>query len=251
MKIKNLLNAFFIPFIIVLLWETVSLLGLLNPLFLPNPIDVLWALIGLLTEPLFYLDISMTLYRVIVAFVVSILIGIPLGMLMGYSKKIYDSLEFMVEFFRSIPATALFPLFMLFFGVDDLSKIASAVFGASLIILVNTMVGVKFANKLRIKSAKIYKAKGIRLFRHVIFPEALPEIMAGTKLGFSITFIIIILVEMFIGTNFGLGQRIINSQYVYEISAMYATIFVAGIIGFMGNKLLNISEKRLLHYSGK
>ena len=113
------------------------------------------------------------------------------------------------------------------------------------------MAGVRFANKLRIQSAKMYSAKGFKLFRYVLLPEALPEILTGFRISFSICFIIILLVEMFIGTNLGLGRAIIDAQQVYEIPAMYAAIFITGVIGFLGNKLLYLAEKRTLHYTGR
>ena len=203
-----------VPFSILLLWELLSRFSLLNPLFIPSPISIIIALSKNLTKLFFYENIGMTLYRVIISFFISIVIGIPVGMLMGYYKKVYDSLEFLVEFFRSIPATALFPVFLLFFGANEASNIACAVFGGSLIILVNTMAGVRFANKLRLQTARIYKARGYKLVRYVLLQEALPEIMTGARIALSISFIIIILVEMFIGTNIGLGTLIIESQLI-------------------------------------
>ena len=239
------------PVVLIVLWEIVFRFGWINPLFIPSPISIITAFSKNLTSLFFYENIGMTLYRVITAFLISISIGVPIGMLMGYYKKVYDSLEFIVEFFRSIPATALFPLFLLFLGANEASNIACAVFGCSLIILINTMAGVRFANKLRLQSAKIYKAKGYKLFRHVIFPEALAEILTGFRIGLSICFIIIVLVEMFIGTNMGLGRMIIDSQQVYEIPLMYVAIMITGLIGFLGNKIIVLLERKILHYSGR
>ena len=165
------------PIIIVILWEVIARIGLTNPLFIPSPIAIFIVFVKNLNSLFFYENIFTTIYRVIIAFFISIIIGVPIGMLMGYYKKVYDSLEFIVEFFRSIPATALFPLFLLFFGANEASNIACAVFGCSLIILMNTMSGVRFANKLRLQSARLYKARGYKLFRYVILREAMPEIL--------------------------------------------------------------------------
>ena len=249
-KQKNYLGLL-VPLGLILLWELLSYFHLFNELFIPNPIAIGDSVIRSLVHIHFLENIAITVYRVLVAFAASIVIGVPIGMLMGYYKKIYDSLEFIVEFFRSIPATALFPLFLFFFGTNELSKIASAIFGGTLIIVVNTMAGVRFANKLRIQSAKVYKAKGFKLFRYVLLPEALPAILTGFRISFSICFVIIILVEMFIGTNLGLGRVIIDAQQVYEIPNMYAAIFITGVIGFLGNKLLYLTEKKVLHYTGR
>ena len=104
------------PVVIIVLWEMAFRFGLINPLFIPSPISIIIVFSKNLTSLFFYENIGMTIYRVITAFMISIIIGVPIGMLMGYYKKIYGSLEFIVEFFRSIPSTALFPLFLLFFA---------------------------------------------------------------------------------------------------------------------------------------
>ena len=251
MKNKQNYLGLVVPLGLICLWEFFSYFNMLNELFIPSPIAVFGSVILSFMDIHILENILMTTYRVLIAFIVSIILGVPIGMLMGYYKKIYDSLEFMVEFFRSIPATALFPLFLFFFGINEFSKIASAIFGGVLIIIVNTMAGVRFANKLRVKTAKLYHAKGFKLFRYVLLPEALPSILTGFRITYSICFVIIILVEMFIGTNLGLGKLIIYAQQVYEIPEMYAFIFITGLIGFFGNKLLYVIEKKALHYTGR
>lgn len=170
---------------------------------------------------------------------------------MGYSDRIYYSLEFVVEFFRSIPATALFPLFLLFFGIDDQSKIALTAWAAGLVLIINSMYGVHLGKELRIKSAKIMRMSGFVLFQKIIFPEALPWIFSGMRIAISLSLVIVVVTEMFIGTNFGLGHRIIDTQLVYRISEMYATIFITGVLGFLINKGFIFAEKRTVHWKGK
>lgn len=170
---------------------------------------------------------------------------------MGYSDKIYSSFEFAVEFFRSIPATALFPLFLLFFGIDNQSKIAIVAWAASLILVINSMYGVHLGKELRIKAARTMKVKGFTLFQKIVFPEALPQIFSGMRIAISLSLIIVVVTEMFIGINFGLGHRIINAQLVFRTSEMYAAIMIAGILGYLINKIFIFFEKRIIHWAGK
>ncbi|HLC98601.1 MAG TPA: ABC transporter permease subunit [Candidatus Nanoarchaeia archaeon] len=204
-----------------------------------------------LSEGNLLIDFLITAIRVFAAFIAACTLGIPVGLLMGYFKKVYDSLEFVVEFFRAIPPTALFPLFLLFFGIGDLAKISIAFWGGFLIVIINSMYGIKNANKLRIKAAVIMKASKVSLFTKVILPEAMPQIMAGMRTALSLTLILIVVVEMFIGTSVGLGHRIINAQLVYETSEMYSAIIMAGLLGFFLNKMFMILERRFVHWSGK
>ena len=240
-----------VPFIILVIWAFFSNLKLISPLFLSTPQAVFLEIINLFSSGAILPDILFTFYRTLLGFIIACLIGIPLGLLMGYSNKIYYSLEFIVEFFRSIPATALFPLFLLFFGIGDQSKIALTAWAAGLVLIINSMYGVHLGKELRIKSAKTMRISGFSLFQKIIFPEALPQIFSGMRIAISLSLVIVVVTEMFIGTNFGLGHRIIDAQLVYKIPEMYATIFIVGVLGFLINKGFIYSEKKVVHWKGK
>ena len=240
-----------IPFGILVIWAAFSNLKIVSPLFLPTPQAVFLELGNLFVSGVILPDIFYTLYRTFLGFMIACLVGIPLGLLMGYSDKVYYSLEFVVEFFRSIPATALFPLFLLFFGVGDTSKIALTAWTAGLVLILNSMYGVHLGKELRIKAAKTMRISGFNLFKKIIFPEALPQVFNGMRVAISLSLIIVVVTEMFIGTNFGLGHRIIDAQLVYQISEMYAVILTTGILGFLTNKSFIFIEKRIVHWQGK
>jgi ABC-type nitrate/sulfonate/bicarbonate transport system permease component len=239
------------PVIVLVLWFAITSFHLVSPLFISGPVDVVRTTINLFLHDSLWLDIYSTLYRLLIGFALAIIIGTPIGLLMGYSNKVYHSLEFVVEFFRGIPVTALFPLFLLVFGIGDEAKIAVTVWGAGLIIIVNSMYGVHLGKELRIRAAKTMKVKGFSLFSKVIFPEALPQVITGYRVALSISLIIVVVTEMFIGTNHGLGHRIIDAQLIYRIPDMYGAILLTGILGYILNKILMVIEKRMVHWKGK
>ncbi len=242
---------FLIPIIIICLWQFVSYFKFASPLFVPQPLDVLINLLNSMSSGTMLNDIGHTLYRVLVGFGIAVVVGVPLGLLMGYSSKIYNALEFTVEFFRGIPTTALFPLFLLIFGIGDQAKFAVTAWGAGLVILINSMYGVHLGKELRIRVAKTMKIKSFQLFSKVIFPEALPQIFSGFRVAISLSLVLVIVTEMFIGTDAGLGKRIIDAQLVYQTSTMYAAIIMTGIIGFLLNKITMFFENRIVHWKGK
>lgn len=237
------------PVVILVGWFVISGLGIISPLFLPTPLEVLSETWRLFSSLEIFPDILYTLYRTFFGFIIACLVGIPIGLVMGYSNKIYSSLEFIVEFFRSIPATALFPLFLLFFGIGDQSKIALTAWAASLVLIIHSMYGVHLGKKLRIKAAKTMNIKGFRLFQKIILPEALPQIFSGMRIASSLSLVIVVVTEMFIGTTFGLGYRIVNAQLVYRISEMYSVIILTGFFGYFLNKFILIIEKRVVHWT--
>ncbi|MAG02967.1 taurine ABC transporter permease [Candidatus Pacearchaeota archaeon] len=239
------------PIVFIILWAIISKLNIIDSFFLSNPVETFETLFLLIKSGEIIPDIIATLSRTLKAFIIAAIIGVPLGLFLGESDKIYESFEFVIDFFRSTPATALFPLFLLVFGIDDSSKIAVAAFGASLIIIFSTAYGVMNAKKSRILAAKIMGANKWQRFKHVIFWESLPETVIGLRHAISMSLIIIIVTEMFIGTNVGLGHRIIDSQYIYSIDSMYAAIIVTGILGYLLNYSLLFLERMYVHWAGK
>jgi len=113
------------------------------------------------------------------------------------------------------------------------------------------MYGVHVSKNLRIKAAKTMGIKGFKLFKKIIFPEALPQIFNGMRIAISLSLVIVVVTEMFIGTNFGLGYRIVNAQLVYKISEMYAVILITGVLGFLINKGFILAERKVVHWKGK
>lgn len=239
------------PILLILIWALVAQLGLIDSFFLPGPFTTIIKLIQLLASGAILGDLFSTLERVVISFLIALIIGLPLGLLLGRTEKIYRSVEFIIDFFRSTPATALFPLFLLIFGITDKSKIAVAAFAAMLIIIFNTAYGVMHARKSRLLAAQIMGATKTQIFRWILFWESLPQTFIGLRNAVSLSLVIIVVTEMFIGTTSGLGRRIIDSQITYEIPTMYATILLAGITGYLLNLIFIAIEKRFLHWSGK
>src|SRR3989338_8866439 len=239
------------PILLIFIWAVAAQLQLIDKFFLPDPFTTIGKLFQLLVSGAIIGDLISTLERVILAFIIALVIGLPLGLLLGRTEKIYRSVEFIIDFFRSTPATALFPLFLLVFGITDKSKIAVASFSSMLIIIFNTAYGVMHAKKSRLLAAKIMGAKKSQIFRWILFWESLPQTFIGLRSAVSLSLIIIIVTEMFIGTTSGLGKKIIDSQITYEIKTMYALILLTGIIGYMLNLLFIVVEKRFVHWNGK
>lgn len=250
MKNKKI-HYFLIPILLLCVWQYISYFKSVSPLFLASPYDVFTHLFDLLQNGSMLKDIIYTVYRVMIGFSIATFVGVPLGLLMGYSNKIYNALDFTVEFFRGIPITALFPLFLLLFGIGDQAKFAVTAWGAGLVILVNSMYGVHLGKELRVRVAKTMKITGFILFRKVIFPEALPQIFNGFRIAISFSLIIVIMTEMFIGTEAGLGRRIIDAQLVYQTADMYAAIFMTGVVGFVLNKMMMLAENKVVHWKGR
>jgi len=246
---KKKLYACIGPLIILFLWFLASRLMFADSVLLPDPIETIATLFRIFFTGDILGDLSATLIRTIAVFMISVSIGLPLGLILGSKEIIYRSIEFIIDFFRSTPATAIFPLFLIFFGVSNTAKILAASFGATLIILFHTAYGVIHSKKSRILAAKLMGSSRKQIFKWIVFWESLPQTFVGLRNAVSISLAIIIVLEMFIGTNIGLGKRIIDAQIVYSITEMYAIILITGILGYLLNYGLLISEKRVIHWT--
>lgn len=247
-KISLTLVTIFVAFAI---WSAVAYSGIFNKLLLPTPVEVFWNMVEILSTGKILPDVVSTLYKTFAAFAGGASIGIVVGLVMGYYNRIYNALEFIVDFLRSVPATALFPLFLLFLGIGDEAKIAVAIFASSFVVIVNTMYGVRNRSATRTNYARTLKMKGVDLFRKIILPDAAPHIFAGLRIAISLALIVVVVTEMFIGTNQGLGRRIIDSQLIYNIPEMFSAIIITGIIGYLINSGLIFFERKKVHWSGK
>jgi len=251
MKIKA--NKIIGPVILILLWAVISWMGITSALLLPSPVNVGKSLFKILFETRnnVVLDIGYTSYRTIISFIFSSAVGIPIGLLMGYNVKVYNTFEVVVDFFRSIPAIALFPLFILMLGIDELSKLGVPFYGATLIIIVNSIYGVINAPKLRRTIGKLYGFSEWQILKKIIFPDSLPQVFAGMRTALSLALVLTIVVEMFTGANNGLGKRIYDFHLLFDIPDMYAAIILTGLLGYFFNQGFIMFEKKIVHWTDK
>jgi NitT/TauT family transport system permease protein len=235
----------------VALWALVSSLKIIDPILLPSPLEssrALWK--GVFSGTLPH-DFLRTVTRTVYSFLIAVAIAVPLGIVLGSSDKIYRGIEFIIDFFRSTPASAMFPLFLVLFGVGEKTKIAVAAFGAALVILFNVAYGVMNARKLRQLAARVMGASSLRVLIDVTFWESMPQTFIGMRSGVSLALVIVIVAEMFIGSTDGLGQRVIQSQMIFDMPEMYASIFAAGALGYSLNLLFITIERKFVHWGGK
>lgn len=237
------------PVVLIGLWFLISCLGFVDRLLLPTPVHVAQKLVFLFTTGDVWPDLVSTLLRWICGLCLGILVGIPIGLLMGASARIYASLEVIVDFCRSIPVTAMFPIFLVFFGIGERSKIAIAVWVTVLYVVINTLYGVRHTSETRRMVARVFRATPWQVFSKVIFPEALPHIFVGMRISVSMSLVLVVAAEMIMGTTAGLGKRIFDAALTYSVSEMYATIIVTGSLGYISNKVFVLVEQRLIHWT--
>jgi ABC-type nitrate/sulfonate/bicarbonate transport system permease component len=236
---------------LIILWYLAVWYQVVDPVLLPSPLDTFRALWKGMAGGRLGFDFMRTVERTTLATLIAAAIAIPLGIFLGASEKLYRSVEFVVDFFRSTPASAMFPLFLVLFGVGDKTKVSVAAFGAALVILFNVAYGVMNARKTRLLAAKVMGASRLRVLTDVMLLESLPQTFVGLRNGVSLALVIVVVAEMFIGSTDGLGHRVFEAQQLFAMPEMYAAIFAAGALGYGLNLMFQVIERRFVHWSGK
>jgi NitT/TauT family transport system permease protein len=160
-------------------------------------------------------------------------------------------LDFPVDFFRSLPVTALFPIFLVAFGIQDASKIAMVATAVAFVMIVTASYGVRQAPRTRQKMAQVFGASALQKFRDVVLPEAVGQIVSGMRVSLGTSMVVVIVAEMFIGARFGIGQRLYDAYSINAVEDMYGIVVLVGVLGYILNVLFSQIEKRLIFWSGK
>jgi len=234
----------------VAVWALVAQFRLVDPLFLADPFSTARTLARMVYSGRILPPTVATVRRALVALAIGGSIGVIAGLILGWARWLYEYCEVVIDFFRSTPVVALFPLFMIVFGLGDPSKIATATWAALLLILVNTTYGVRSVRQVRLDVCRSLGATNWQMIRYVILPESLPHVIAGFRVAVSIGLIVTVTTEMFLGTTEGLGKEIYNAGLIYDTTALYAWIGVSGLTGYALNKLVMLAERRLIHWAG-
>lgn len=236
---------------ILLLWGVLTHSGLVSPLFLPTPWDALRALLRGIADGSVLADVTSTLFRVVVGFLLGTVLGVVVGALLGSWRRMNRAIEPFVDFLRSVPVTALLPLFLLFFGLGSTAKIAAIAWASGLVMLINTILGVASVPPTRLMLAKTLRVRPVqRLFR-VVLPDALPQIFIGLRTAISFAVVVGVVSEMLLSTDAGLGAMIYNASMMYRTETVYVGIFLAGGLGYMLNLATAALDKYVVHWRAR
>ena len=240
---RAMLSRVALAALLVAAWEVLPRTGVVNPVFLSPASDVARTLWELVTSGALARHAGVSLVRILEGLGLAISLGVPLGLAMGWFRSFERTVDGPLQAGRQVSAIALFPVFILFFGIGELSKVI-IIFWASLWpVLLSTVAGVKAVDPVLVRSARSMGARRGTLFRKVIVPAAAPSIFTGVRLGAAYAFMVLVAAEM-IGANAGLGFLVLNSQEVFAIPRMYAAIVALAGFGLGVNAVLLAAERR-------
>jgi taurine transport system permease protein len=240
--------------IVTAAWIGVTSGGLVRDLFLPGPLDVWSGLMELIDEgykgrPLL-LHVGMSLYRVGAGFVTGALAGTVLGLGMGYMPRLNALAAPFIEFLRPLPQLAYLILLIIWLGIGETSKITMLFLAALPVSAIAARDGVANVPPERVRVAQALGASQWQIFRHVIFPSALPEILVGARLAAGIVYGTLIASEIIAGSS-GIGWMVMDSGRFLRSDYVFVGIGMIGLAGIVIDQALLFIERHVVHWAGR
>lgn len=246
-KVKLLSQNLLAIIVFLLIWEIAPRIGLADPVFIP-PVSVVFKALGeLIVSGELLKHTSISFERAFAGFAIATVLAIPLGFIVGWFRTVEKYIDPLLQTLRQLPVLALFPVFILLFGIGEVSKIAIIALSAFWSIFLNTVNGVKNVDPLLVKSARSMRVSNIEMFKKVVLPAAIPSIFTGLRYGGTIALVLLVAAEM-LGANSGLGYAVNNWQLTLMIPEMFAGIITLTILGLVINYSLVWLEKKASHW---
>jgi NitT/TauT family transport system permease protein len=222
-------------FLLLTIWGVVTWCRLVDPLLLATPSDTLVALLDSVRSGELVAATGCTLWRALGGFGLAVMLGVPIGLLLGGFSGFEKTFGNVIDALRSMPATALYPVFLLVFGAGNSSKMAVATFISAWALAIYTAHGVRFNGRTRLFLLRLHRVSRRQILIDGLLFPALPSIVAGMRAVISIAFVVTIGIEMIVGAGCGLGQIIFDAQNTYHIPMMYGAIIAAAVTGVLLN----------------
>jgi len=251
-RYKTFLLGIIFLSIFLLIWQIIAMFYPVKFLRDASPINVISTLVKLTvkgdTEGISLLDHTMaSVTRVLVGFSVACVSAVPLGILMGLRKEIYESSKSVIEPIRFIPPIAWIPLAILL--LTGFSRYIFLIWlGAFFPILVNTIAGIKRVNPVLGEVAKSFGANKRQIISKVIVPGSLPEVVAGMRVGLGVGWMCIVAAEMVGAEVTGIGKLILKGAQLLQIDVVIAGMTVIGFIGLFMNEIILLFERRIFKW---
>jgi NitT/TauT family transport system permease protein len=224
-------------------WQLIAMAELVPPLFLPGPYDIALAFYGMVIAPDFILDLSYSGQEIIIGFGLAVVIGLPLGLLMGWYRRLHYALDPFISFFYSTPRIALLPLLIIWFGIGIWSKVAVIFLGAFFPIAINTFTGVRSLDLSLIKAARSFGAGDAQIFRTIALPGSVPFILAGLRLGVGHALIGVVVGEL-VAAQHGIGLIMATAGQTFQTSKVFAALVIIAGAGVFLQIVLQRLEVR-------
>jgi NitT/TauT family transport system permease protein len=231
------------------LWEIGSRTGFISPIALPAPSEALGALADLVATGMLWKHVGASLYRLGVGWALGSLLGIAFGLMIGLFSLARAGILPLVSALFPIPKIALLPLFIIWFGIGEGSKVATILFGSFFPTVIASYGGVDNVDRNLIRMGQSFGLSWLSIVRKIIIPGAMPAILSGFRISASIAIVLLVAAEM-IGAQTGIGAYILMAGALFALDQLIAGVALLSVLGLSIGWLIGRAEKYLLNWRG-
>jgi NitT/TauT family transport system permease protein len=228
---------------VLALWQIVAMLRIKPAIILPGPTDVILAFRQLFASATIWADLATSGKELLYGLLLATLVGLPLGLLIGWYRRLSWAAGPLINFLYATPRIALTPLLIIWLGIGDTSKIAIVFLMAIFPILINTASGVQNLDPAVLRVARCFGANDLQIFRTIALPGSVPFIISGLRLAVGQALIGVFVAELSGATN-GVGMLMNNAGQQFQTSVVFAGLFIFAITGVVLTGLLRAVEER-------
>lgn len=233
--------------VLIAVWETGCRTGIIHPLVLPAPSEAATAFMELLDSGLLWTHLGASLSRLVIGWTAGTILGIAVGFAIGLFSLARAGMVPLVAAIFPIPKIALLPLFIIWFGIGEGSKVATILFGTFFPTVVATYGGVDNVDRGLIRMGQSFGLSWFSIVRKIILPGALPAILPGFRISAAIAIVLLVAAEM-IGAEFGVGAYILMAGSLMAMDQLIAGVAILSTIGLTVSWIIGRAEKALLRW---
>ncbi len=242
---RKIIRGLVFPVIILAIWEMAARQGVVDPYFLPSPSSISHTYIDMFGSGLLQQHLLISLQRLCYGFLIAVAVAIPMGVLVGKTRTFRHYVNPTLSFLQQIPPIAWIPIFMLWLGIDEASKVAVIVYAAFFPIFLNTVQGVISVDPKLIEVGRSFMLTTGEMIRRVYIPSAAMTIFVGLRLGLSNCWRALVGAEL-IAASSGLGSLIMDARNFSQADKIFVGIFTIGLAGLLIDFLLRRMESKLM-----
>jgi sulfonate transport system permease protein len=236
-----------VPVLLIVAWQGASQLGWLSSRVLPAPLAVVEAAWGLAASGELWRHVWVSTWRALIGLAVGGGLGLLLGLLTGTFRTAATLLDSTLQMVRNIPTLALIPLVILWFGIDETAKLFLVALGVFFPVYLNTFHGIRAVDPALVEMARSYGLSGWRLYREVILPGALPNILVGVRFSLGLMWVILIVAET-ISAQSGIGYMTMNAREFLQTDVVLVGILLYALLGKLADVLSRALERFWLRW---
>ncbi len=246
-KKKVLLRGLLFPTLLTIVWQIIGSMGIVSSTVLPTPLDIVIAFQQLILTGELPSHLQVSIFRAALGFLVGAGLGLVFGIIVGFSSKTEAYMDPSIQMLRTVPHLAVAPLFILWFGFGEVSKVLLIAKGAFFPIYVNTFLGIRGVDSKLFDVARILQFSRWKQVTRLILPAALPSILLGIRLSLGIAWLGLVVAEL-MGSSEGIGYMIMDARQFSQTDIVFVGIIIFAVVGKLSDSFVRLLEKRLLKW---